>query len=302
MFSDPLFQAIVLGIVQGLAEFLPISSSGHLVVVPYLFSWPSPGLGFNVALHAGTLLGVVAYFAVDLWYLATRSVGIGVKVPGEDARARRTVALLAVGSLPAAAAGLLLEATFAGAFERPLWVAGFFVCTAALLMSAEHVRAGRARSLPDVADDARLADLRGVDTGRDETTVGWTDTVVIGSFQALALFPGISRSGSTIAAGMYRGLSRSASARWSFLLSIPAVAGATLVEVPELLAAGGAGQYGLVEVFAGMAAAAAAGYWAIRYLLRLVVRDDLTGFARYLVFLAVLVGLGYAWIGPAAGV
>lgn len=289
-------RAVVLGVVQGLTEFLPVSSSGHLVVIPYLFSWETPGLSFDVALHAGTLLAVVGYFAADLWYLATRSVGIGITDATEAARARRTVALLAVGSVPAAAAGFTLESMFADAFERPVWVSAFFLVTAGLLIAAERIRTRRA-AVRDAIDEGDVP--AHLDPGRDETTIGWIDTLTIGSFQALALFPGISRSGSTIAAGMFRGLSREASARFSFLLMIPAVAGATVLKVPELFDGGARQVFTTTEVLAGMAAAAVSGFWAIRYLLRLVQTDDLKGFARYLVFFSILIVIGrYSWIGP----
>ncbi len=140
-----------------------------------------------------------------------------------------------------------------------------------------------------------------VDPGRDETTVGWVDAVVVGAAQALALFPGISRSGATIAVGMLRGLSREAAARFSFLLMIPAVAGATILKVPDL-AGVEAGGFSPAAILVGAAVAAVSGYWAVSYLLRLVQTDDLTGFARYLVLAAVLVGAGYLWIGPVSHV
>lgn len=293
-----MLRAIILGIIQGLTEFLPVSSSGHLVVTPYLFSWETPGLPFDVALHAGTLVAVVGYFAADLWYLATRSLGVGTVAEGEAARARRTIGLLAVGSVPAAIAGFTLEDVFADAFERPVWVAGFFLVTAGLLTLAETVRARRARRAGAVQGAAVDEVPPHVDPGRDETTIGFVDTITIGLFQAFALFPGISRSGSTIAGGMLRGLSREASARFSFLLMIPAVAGATVLKLPELFDNGNQ-VFTTTEIIAGMVAAAVSGFWAIRYLLKLVQTDDLKGFARYLVFFSILILIGrFTWIGP----
>ncbi|MDP8960462.1 MAG: undecaprenyl-diphosphatase, partial [Actinomycetota bacterium] len=137
--------------------------------------------------------------------------------------------------------------------------------------------------------------------GRDETTIGWTDSLVIGVAQALALLPGVSRSGSTIAFGMFRGLSRVAAARFSFLLAIPAVIGATLLKLPDLFS-GDTGGFSDSEVVVGMIAAALSGYWAIRYLLRFVATDELTGFARYLIFFAALVVVASLWIGPPSSV
>lgn len=298
MLDHPIVQAIILGIVQGLTEVFPVSSSGHLVVGTYLLGWGSPGLAFNVALHAGTLLAVVAYFAGDLWYLATRSLGIGVIEDGEAGRARTVVLLLAVGTVPAAALGLFAGDILEGVFEQPVWVAGFFLVTAALLTGAEVIRRRRARAASGEQDDEGAVAV-GEQVGRDETTIGLVDVAVIGSAQALALLPGISRSGATIAAGMALGLSRAGAARFSFLLAVPVIAGATLVEVPELLANPEAGaMFSSTEVVAGMVAAAVSGFWALRYLLRLVERDDLLGFARYLVLIAAITGVGRLWIGP----
>lgn len=283
----------------GLTEFLPVSSSGHLVVVPYLLAWGSPGDALHVALLAGTLIAVVGYFAGDLWYLATRSVGVGVVEPGEAGRARRVVALLAVGTIPAVALGLAGPGIIAEVAGQPVWVAGLFLVTAALLAGAELLRRRRARRDPEPSpaqDDAATVPA-GEQVGRDETTVGLRDVVVIGAAQALALLPGLSRSGVTIATGMFVGLSRGAATRFSFLLAIPLIAGATLARAPhvsgDVLAALTA-----PEVLAAAAAAAVSGLWAIRYLLRLVQRDDLHGFARYLVLIAVITGVGRLWIGP----
>ena len=124
-----MLQAIVLGLVQGLTEFLPVSSSGHLTIVPYLFAWESPPLAFDVALHAATLVAVIAYFAGDLWFLATRTFGIASSGPEETRRARTTLGLLAVGSIPAGAAGYFLEDTFEDTFSDPRLAAGFLFLT-----------------------------------------------------------------------------------------------------------------------------------------------------------------------------
>ncbi len=293
-----LFQAIVLGLVQGLTEFLPVSSSGHLFVVPYLLSWPQPPLAFDVALHFGTLTAVVAYFWADLWYLATRSLGIGTVADGEAARARRTVAILAVASIPAAVIGLTFERAFETVFRDPRYVAGFLVLTGLILWGAEAMRRRRAARIVGVSTSQLSPQQRAMDPGRDEGTVGWVDTIVIGAAQALALLPGVSRSGSTIAAGMARGLSREGAARFSFLMAVPIILGATILKVGDLASAGTDRLFSNGEIVVGVAVAAASGYWAIRFLLRLVARDDLSGFARYVVFFGVLTFVGYLWIGP----
>jgi undecaprenyl-diphosphatase len=293
-----LLQAIVLGLVQGLTEFLPVSSSGHLYVVPYLLSWPQPPLAFDVALHAGTLVAVIAYFGGDLWYLATRSLGVGTEADGEAARARRTVALLALGSVPAAAVGYFFEVAFETTFRDPRYVSGFLLVTALLLWGAERLRRRRAARTIGVTAGSLSAAQEMMDPGRDESTISWVDTLAIGVAQSLALLPGVSRSGSTIAAGMARGLSREASARYSFLLSIPIIFGATLLKVGDLTSGAGTRLFSNVEIAVGVVVAGLSGYWAIRFLLRFVASDDLTGFARYVVFFSILTYVGYLWLGP----
>lgn len=297
-----MLQAIVLGLVQGLTEFLPVSSSGHLVVVPYLFSWQQPPLAFDVALHVGTLFAVISYFAGDLWYLATRSIGVGTVEDGEAGRARRTIGLLALGSFPAAIGGLTLEGWFARVFDgpdAPRYVAIFLMITAVILYGAEALKRRRAAAI----DPQALADDPALDLGRDESTVGWLDAFVIGCAQALALFPGISRSGSTMAAGMARGLSRQGAARFAFLLSIPIIAGAGLSQASEMMASDASiTGYGVPETLVGTLVAAISGYWAIRYLIRLVATDDLTGFARYVAVFGALTFVGTLWIGPISAV
>lgn len=288
-----MLQAVVLGLLQGLTEFLPVSSSGHLVIVPYLLGWDSPPLAVDVALHGGTLLALLVYFAGDIWYLVTRTFGIGVVVAGEAAHARRTVLLLAIGTVPAVAVGATLGGPVEDAFTRPRLAGALLLVTALLLYAAERVRRTRAaRAAGGAADDPA------VDPGRDEGTVGVIDAGVVGLFQALAVLPGISRSGATIAGGMFRGLAREGAARFSFLLSIPVVAGATAWQLPDLGAPGGTGAFSGIELATAVGAAALSGLWAMRYLLRLVTRRDLLGFARYAAFFGVLTVAATVWLGP----
>ncbi|MDX1658873.1 MAG: undecaprenyl-diphosphate phosphatase [Nitriliruptorales bacterium] len=298
-----MLQTIVLGLVQGLTEFLPVSSSGHLVVIPYLLSWPQPPLAFDVALHFGTLLAVVWYFAADLWYLATRSVGAGVVADGEAARARRTIGLLAVASVPAAVVGYVFEGFFEGLFEQSVRpVAAFLLLTALLLYAAEYLRRRRAAAALGTEPSELPAHQEALDVGRGEDTTGWLDSIVMGLAQALAIFPGISRSGATIAAGMLRGISREGAARFSFLMSIPVIFGASLFKLPDLLGDDTTRLYSNAEIAVGVLAAALSGYWAIRFLLRLVSSEDLTGFARYVVLFAIVTFVGSLWLGPVSQV
>lgn len=294
-----MLQAIILGLVQGLTEFLPVSSSGHLVIIPYLVAWDDPPLAFDVALHGATLLAVLAFFAGDLWFLATRTFGIGSTGPEDTRRARLTLALLAVASVPAGLAGFFLEDIFEDVFGDPRIAAGMLFVTAGLLWAAETMRRRRAAAAHGVEPAAMTPAQARLDPGRDEGTTSFTDAIVIGLAQMAALIPGISRAGSTMAAGMMRGLSREGAARFSFLMSIPVIAGAFVFQVGELGDAAAMGQYGGGALIAGMLAAALSGYWAIRFLLRLVTSDDLLGFARYAMFFGALTLLGaFTWIGP----
>ena len=287
-------EAVLLGLVQGLTEFLPVSSSGHLTIAPYLFGLEPPTLAFGVLLHLATLLAVVGYFRADLWFLTRGVVGAASLSSADHRQARRTVLLLALGSLPAAAAGLVLEEIIGDLFDDPLVAAGFLLVTAGVLWSAERLRRRRSAAVhgPAAADEDPSLDV-----GRDEQTISFTDATVVGVAQAFAIFPGISRAGATMAAGMVRGLTRTAAARFSFLLSIPVIAGAGVLELSEL-EAGSFGSYTTVDVVAASLVAGASGYWAIRYLLRLVAADDLTGFARYLVVVGLVTLSGWFWIGP----
>lgn len=295
-----MLEAIILGLVQGLTEFLPVSSSGHLVIIPYLVAWEDPPLAFDVALHGATLLAVLSFFAGDLWFLATRMVGLGADDAAEVRRARLTVALLAVASVPAALAGFFLEPVFEDTFGDPRFAAVMLFVTGGLLWVAERIRRRRAATAQGVAVRELTPRQARLDSGRDEGTTTFRDAIVIGLAQMLAILPGISRSGATIAAGMTAGLSREGAARFSFLMSIPVIAGAFVFQLGDLTGTGLEGtRYGGGALVAGMVAAAVSGYWAIRYLLRLVTTDDLLGFARYVVFFGALTLLGaFTWIGP----
>jgi len=248
-------QNIVLGIVQGLTEFLPVSSSGHLVVVPALLGWDDPSLTFDLLLHVATLLAVVVALRRELWTLVQGVLGRGT----DPAAARRLVGYLAVGSIPAVIVGALLANTFEDLFQKPGWVCGFWVVTGFILLGAERLL------------------LRAALTGERE--VGARSSLLIGSAQALAITPGISRSGSTIAAGMTLGLPRAEAARFSFLLSIPIILGAALTRVSDITS----GDFHLTAaVWAGVLVAAVSGYLAVEGLLRYVKTNSLRVFAVYL--------------------
>lgn len=261
------FQALVLGVVQGLGEFLPISSSGHLIVVPWLLGWPEHSLAFDVALHVGTLLAVLGAFARDWWALAQGGLrGLRSGRPWSEPHARLLI-LLAAASVPGAAAGLLLDHWAETVFRAPGLVAVTMAGLGLVLL---------------------LADRRALGATGDVAGIGLRDALLIGASQALAIVPGVSRSGATISMALFLRYRRDEAARFSFLLATPITAGAALVKVPKLLAAGG----DPAPVALGMLAAAVFGFASIRVLLGWVRTRDYTPFVIYrFVFALVVVAL-----------
>jgi undecaprenyl-diphosphatase len=267
---ESLIHAAVLGLVQGLTEFLPISSSAHLILVPKFLGWNDPfadSAAFDVMLHMGTLAALLIYFRTDLWrYLAAWLASIRDRQIGDDPN-RRISWLLVISVVPAAAFGAAFESTFDTAFrEQIAWIAVFTLVGAALLWLAERWGT-RARGLEAM-------------TRRD--------AAVIGVGQAVALFPGISRSGITIATGLFLGLERDAAARFSFLMSVPVIAGAGIFKARTLVGSGaGAAQAG--ELAVGVLTSAIFGFIAVAFLLRYL-RGHGTGiFIAYRVGLAALI-------------
>ena len=264
------FQALVLGIVQGLTEFLPISSSGHLILVPYLLGWTDPfikSLAFSVMLHMGTLVALLAYF----WRDWARLVPAGVAALGERSFAgdpdRRLAWLIAATLPPAVLFGVLLGDFFAEQVRRPLLVALMLVIGAAILWLADRL--------------GRKTD--GIDR------LGFPGAFGIGCAQALALVPGISRSGISISAGLGLGLSREEATRFSFLMATPVVAGAGIFELRKMLTGEVAGDVNVAVVGIGFAAAAVSGLAAIHVLLRFVRTHSMAAFVVYRLLLAALV-------------
>jgi undecaprenyl-diphosphatase len=252
-----LLEAIILGIVQGATEFIPISSSAHLILVPELLSIDQPGLPFIGVIHLGTLLAVLIYFARDLWAI-TKGVWAGVRqrqlMSNPDSRLGW---FILIGTIPAAAAGLLFKDWFERIFESPIPAAFFLLVTGVLLIIGERILSGR----------------------KSIETMTWMDSLAIGTFQMLALFPGISRSGSTIVGGLWRGLNRETAARFSFLLSIPAIAGAGLLSLSDVLSP--SREFDAVIYIAGFLASFIAGYVCIKFLLSYLKRHSLYIFAAY---------------------
>jgi undecaprenyl-diphosphatase len=328
-------QALILGVVQGLTEFIPVSSSGHLVLLPYLLGWERPGLAFDVALHAGTFGAILVYFRAELWAMVRGFASILVRrdATPEAVLYRHLGLLLVVASVPVAVIGLLAKDQVAAVFENPLAASGFLLLTAVLLVVGERARSrrvGRAPATPaaevirrderawegswvgrlqagapaDADDGIDAVTLpTGADTsdptGADLQAIGLREAIVVGLVQMLALLPGVSRSGATISAGMMAGMTREAATRFSFLLALPALIGASALSLPDLAEPD---IYTGLEIVGGVLAAFVSGYLAIRYLVALVARDRLTGFAKYVVAVAIVGFLGYLMIGPPSSV
>lgn len=261
-------QVVVLAVLQGLTEFLPISSSAHLILLPLLSDWPDQGLAFDVAVHVGTLLAVLGYFRRDLVAMAgdwLQSLSAGRRV-GDS----RMVWFLVVGTVPVGAFGLVVKAV------GDEWLRSAEVITAATIFFA---------LLLWWSDRANVA-LHRDRVRRGETEIGWRDVLIVGAAQALALIPGASRSGITITAGLAVGLSRETSARFSFLLSIPVVALAGALEALEAWASHEAVAWG--AMFAGALISFVCAYATIHFFLKLVERIGLFPFVVYRLVLGAL--------------
>ncbi len=263
-------QALLLGTLQGLTEFLPISSSGHLVIVPHLLHWPDPDLVLDTLLHLGTMVAIIAYFWCDLWGLVEAGWR-GVRERAFDAPDVRLAWGVVLGTLPAAVIGFLLEDFFERLFGMPKAAAGFLLGTATLLLLSEYL-ARREREL---------------------TNISWRDAFFIGLAQTLAIAPGLSRSGSTIAAGLLLGYRREDATRFSFFLAVPIILGSGLYQLLKVLTGVAAVTTPWPVMFLGFVAAAVTGYAAIASLLAFVRRHNLWPFAAYcaLLGLAVLTGV-----------
>jgi undecaprenyl-diphosphatase len=248
-------QAIVLGAVQGLAEFLPISSSAHLILVPWLLKWQDPGLAFDVALHLGTLLALLIYYR-DEWIAMARSVA------GGQSAERRLLQLLIVASVPGAIIGLAFEKQAETTFRSPLLIAIAMAVLAVLLWLFDKLSPQK----------------------RTMSEMTYWDALVIGFSQALAIIPGVSRSGATITMARAVGVERGDSANFSFLMATPIIAGAGLVEARKLFHEGLDRSVGL-----GFISAAVLGLVAIAFLIRYVRTRDYVVFAVYRLLVAALV-------------
>lgn len=284
-----LLQAILLAVVQGLTEFLPISSTAHLILVPWLFGWQDQGLTYDTALHAGTLLAVLTYFAPE-WRTLLRAAFRRLLdpfrarpaeprqagethfadpsgVPGQGQLSLGFLQVLLVATLPAAFAGYFLEDYAESVFRSPVLVAGMLIGISLLMWMGD-----RRRTLT-----------------REMETMGFKDGLLVGLAQAVALVPGTSRAGITITAGLFRNLTRKSAARFSFMLATPIIGGATLKKVFEVWESGFPPGISAAAFLVGFVVSAIVGYGAIDFLLRYLQVRTLKIFVVYRVALGVII-------------
>jgi undecaprenyl-diphosphatase len=268
----PLYQAMVLALVQAFTEFLPVSSTAHLTLFPWLLGWQDPGLAFDVALHAGTLVAVLLYFFKD--WLTLALCGVGLKYPAnaaseEVAQHKKLFWYMVIGTIPGGILGALFERKIEDHFRTPYVIAISMIAIALLMWWADS-KSRLARPL-------------------EQANVG--DAVTIGTAQALALCPGVSRSGITITAGLFRGFTRGAATRFSFLLSTPLIAGAVVSHLPKLIKLHKAGglDLPLSTLLISILVSGVAGYFVIAFFLRYLQTHTLKVFVFYRLLFGIIV-------------
>jgi len=260
-----IISAIILGVVQGLTEFLPVSSSGHLVLLQKIFGITAPAMFFDTMLHMGTLLAVFAVLWQDIWAILKRII-------------QPLTGFLILATIPTVFFALFFGDKIEHAFESGQFLGICFLLTSVFLFFSETV--------------SRHANAAGIGLRKAED-MNWQDAVFIGLMQAVAIVPGISRSGATISGALSRRLNRDFAARFSFLLSIPAILGAVVLQTKNLVK-GGAAEIanegiGAAAVIAGTASAAIIGFFAIKFMLKMIREKSLFGFAIYTAVLGTLV-------------
>ena len=268
----PLYQAIVLALVQAFTEFLPVSSTAHLTLFPWLLGWQDPGLAFDVALHAGTLVAVLLYFFKD--WLTLALCGVGVKYPAnatieEVGQHKKLFWYMVIGTIPGGILGALFEHKIEEHFRTPYVIAISLIAVALVMWWA----------------DSKSALKRPI----EQSNIG--DAVTIGTAQALALCPGVSRSGITITAGLFRGFTREAATRFSFLLSTPLIAGAVVSHLPKLIKLHKAGglDLPLSTLLISILVSGVAGYFVIAFFLRYLQTHTLKLFVFYRLLFGIIV-------------
>ena len=261
-------QAIILGIVQGIGEFLPISSSAHLILVPFLFGWEESSMAFDIALHFGTLLAVLVVFFKEWWNLF-----IGAVNDFKDKKRTTEGKMfwyLVIATIPGALAGLLLDDIIENVFRNKIWLIALFLAIMGVLIY--------------------LGDMWATKHYKKETTydkITLKQAFLVGCSQAFAVFPGFSRSGTTILAGRLMGISKEAITKFTFLLSVPIICGATILKVGDLELTN--------EVIIGIVTSFVVGIISIKFLLSYIKKHDFSVFAFYRIIIAIIVYIKLIW-------
>ena len=261
-------QAIILGIVQGIGEFLPISSSAHLILVPFLFGWEESSMAFDIALHFGTLLAVLVVFFKEWWNLF-----IGALNDFKDKKRTTEGKMfwyLVIATIPGALAGLLLDDIIENVFRNKIWLIALFLAIMGVLIY--------------------LGDMWATKHYKKETTydkITLKQAFLVGCSQAFAVFPGFSRSGTTILAGRLMGISKEAITKFTFLLSVPIICGATILKVGDLEFTN--------EVIIGIVTSFVVGIISIKFLLSYIKKHDFSVFAFYRIIIAIIVYIKLIW-------
>ncbi len=253
-----IFKAVILGILQGLAEFLPISSSGHLVLFQKILGIEEPGMTFDILLHIGTLIPVFIVFWKDIWSI--------IKNPFQ-----KMTLFIIIGTIPTVIVALLFNDLIESLFDgsNALYLALAFFFTGIVLLYANQTESGK----------------------KDEKTMNIADSLVVGCMQAIAILPGVSRSGSTISGALFRRVNRETAAKYAFLLSIPAILGAAVLKLKDFFTGGGEviTSQTAISYTAGFIASAIFGYIAIRFMLKIISECKLKYFSYYVFVLGALI-------------
>lgn len=263
----PLYQVVVLAVIQALTEFLPISSTAHLALAPWLFGWKDPGLTFDIALHAGTLFAVLIYFFKDWVQIIGQGIGFNW---GSDPELRQNSGLLwllAVASIPVGIVGYLFEKQADTTWRQPYLIGATLIIVGVVIWMAERRRIG----------------------DKSMNKISWTDGIVVGIAQAFAVIPGVSRSGSTISAGLFRDLNRETAARFSFLLSTPAIAAAVAKKAWDMHKAGGVPPDMKIPILVGIVVTGILGAIVIAFFLRYLRHRSLMPFVYYRIIFGIIV-------------
>jgi undecaprenyl-diphosphatase len=263
----PIYQAVVLAIVQALTEFLPISSTAHLVLIPWLFGWKDAGLTFDVALHAGTLVAVIIYFFRDWMQIIGQAFGLNIGVDPDLRQNRNLLWLLAVASIPIGIVGYLFDKQADTTWRQPYVIGTMMILVGIVLWMAEKRRVG----------------------SKSMSTIQFSDGIAVGLAQAVSVIPGTSRSGATISAGLFRNMNRETAARFSFLLSTPAIAAAVAKKAWDIHKEGGIPPDMKVPIAVGIIVSGVLGAIVIAFFLRYLRRSSLMPFVYYRIVFGIIV-------------